>query len=170
MIMKKYLLITIIALVTFSCETKTVEVENGGGEIMMGQYAGEKLFFASDETLEIAKTMINAYSNKDFDLVNQYSADTVYFKPPQGGEYIPIPIPANDFLAMMTDPYDSIVRNIRSIVPLKRKEGDNAGVYINFDETTYAKDGTVTKSNIIDRMWVRDGKVYRIEQWVAESN
>ena len=27
-----------------------------------------------------------------------------------------------------------------------------------------------TKSNIIDRMWVRDGKVYRIEQWVAESN
>ena len=42
MIMKKYILITIIALVTFSCETKTVEVENGGGEIMMGQYAGEK--------------------------------------------------------------------------------------------------------------------------------
>ena len=122
MIMKKYILITIIALVTFSCETKTAEVENGGGEIMMGQYAGEKLFFASDETVEIAKTMIDAYSNKDFDLVNQYSADTVYFKPPQGGEYIPIPIPANDFLAMMTDPYDSIVRNIRSIVPLKRKE------------------------------------------------
>ena len=114
--MKKYILITIIALVTFSCETKTVEVENGGGEIMMGQYL-EKLFFASDETVEIAKTMINAYSNKDFDIVNQYSADSVYFKPPQGGEYIPIPIPANDFLAMMTDPYDSIVRNIRSISP-----------------------------------------------------
>ena len=41
---------------------------HGGGEIMMGQYAGEKLFFASDQTVEIAKTMVNAYSNKDFDL------------------------------------------------------------------------------------------------------
>ena len=40
--MKKYILITLIAFVAFSCETKTVEVETGGGEIMMGQYAGEK--------------------------------------------------------------------------------------------------------------------------------
>ena len=58
--MKKYFNLLFISLILFSCETKTVEVENGGGEIMMGQYAGEKLFFASDETVEIAKTMINA--------------------------------------------------------------------------------------------------------------
>ena len=92
--------------------------------------------------------MINAYSNKDFDIVNQYSGH-VYFKP-LGGEYIPIPTIKNDFLAMMTDPYDSIVRNIRSIVP-EKKRGDNAGVCTNFDETTYGKDGT-NKSNTIDRM------------------
>jgi len=170
MIMKKNILITIVAFVAFSCETKTVEVENGGGEIMMGDYAGEKLFFASDETVEIAKNMLNAYANKDFDLVNQYAADTVYFKPPQGGEYIPIANPANDFLEGMTNSYDSIIRNIRSIVPLKRKDGEVAGVYINFDEALYGKDGSVTKSNIIDRVWIRDGKVFRIEQWVAESN
>jgi ketosteroid isomerase-like protein len=160
--MKTNIYLILITALIFSCQTpNTVQIDDS-------EWSGT--ISASDETVEIAKTMVNAYSNKDFDLVNQYSADTVYFKPPQGGEYIPIPIPANDFLAMLTDPYDSIVRNIRSIVPLKREEGDNAGVYINFDETTYGKDGTVTKSNIIDRMWVRDGKVYRIEQWVAESN
>ena len=67
--MKKYILFTIIAFLAFSCETKTIEVETGGGEIVMGQYAGEKLFFASDETIEIAKTMVNAYSNKDLILL-----------------------------------------------------------------------------------------------------
>ena len=41
--MKKYILITIIALVTFSCETKTVEVENGGGEINDGSVCWRKI-------------------------------------------------------------------------------------------------------------------------------
>ena len=39
--MKKYLLLTLIAFIAFSCETKTIEVETGGGEIMMGDYAGK---------------------------------------------------------------------------------------------------------------------------------
>ena len=39
--MKKYLLLILVVFTAFSCETKTVEVETGGGEIMMGQYAGE---------------------------------------------------------------------------------------------------------------------------------
>ena len=43
--MKKYFNLLFISLILFSCETKTVEVETGGGEIMIGQYAGESVIY-----------------------------------------------------------------------------------------------------------------------------
>ena len=64
MIMKKYILITIVAFVAFSCETKTIEVETGGGEIMMGDYAGEKLFFASGGFLVPFRSMLISNKSK----------------------------------------------------------------------------------------------------------
>ena len=39
-----------------------------------------------------------------------------------------------------------------------------------FTEVRYAKDGSVEKERIIERFWVVDGKVVRVNKWAAELN
>ena len=116
--MKKFIF-SILIISLFGCESKTIEVEKKAGIILNGQNKGKKLVFGSDTDAQIALDAVQAYADREFDKMNELSADTVMFFPPQGGKSVPVAIPANDFLASLHEPYDSITRYIWNAIPLK---------------------------------------------------
>ncbi len=65
-------------------------------------------------------------------------------------------------------PYDSIKRNVWNAVPLQAQGTDFTRVTVAFSEQRFLKDGTQENLRIIDRIFIRDGKIYRIHQWDAE--
>ena len=56
----------------------------------------------------------------------------------------------------------------RNAVPLKREGSDFTRVTVAFLEDRYLNNGTQEKVRIIDRIFIRDGKIFRIHQWDAK--
>ena len=161
--MKKIILL-LTGAVFLSCETKTVEVEKSAGMTYYGANKGKKFQFGSDEIAQLAVDAILAYADGNFDFMNEISADTVMFYEPSMGKPIAVVNPANEFLTQIQSPYDSITRYVFNAVPLKR-EGDNyETVTVSFRENRY-KDGEVEKLRVVDKIWFKDGKFYRVNQW-----
>ncbi|MDC0389268.1 hypothetical protein OAM29_02055 [Flavobacteriaceae bacterium] len=161
--MKKIILLFIVASF-LSCETKTVEVNKLGGMTYYGENTGKKFEIGSEESLKISVSLVNAYAEGDFDLMNDMTTDTVFYFEPSFGKPIPVVNPANDFLTQIQSPYDSITRRIWNAVPLKRAGSDYETVTVSFIENRY-KNGEVEKLRIIDRIFIRDSKVFRVNQW-----
>ena len=161
--MKKILLL-FITMAFISCETKTIEVERSAGMVYNGQSEGKKYMLGSDESTEIAVNAILAYADGNFDYMNEVSADTVMFFEPSMGKAIPVVNPSNEFLSQIQSPYDSITRYIWNAVPLKRDGDDFETVTISFRENRY-KDGNVEKLRVVDKVFIRNGKFFRVNQW-----
>lgn len=163
--MKKILLLIITA--TFiSCETKTVEVEKSAGMSYSGQFKGDKFVFGSHESTKIAVDLVLAYADGNFELMNEMSADTVMFFEPSVGKPIPVVRDPNyTFLKEIQSPYDSITRNIWNAIPIKRVGSDVESVTVSFLENRYYKTGKVEKLRVIDRIFIKDGKFFRVNQW-----
>ena len=161
--MNKIILLLTVA-VFLSCQPKTVEVEKSAGMTYYGANEGKKFQFGSDEIAKLAVDAILAYADGNFDFMNEISADTVMFFEPSMGKPIAVVNPANEFLTQIQSPYDSITRYVFNAVPLKR-EGDNyETVTVSFRENRY-KDGEVEKLRVVDKIWFKDGKFYRVNQW-----
>ena len=165
--MKNFLLLIFISML-FSCETKTVEIEKKAGIVLNGNNKGKKFVFGSDKDAQIALDMVQAYADREFDKMNELANDTVMFFPDMGGKYIAVAAPANDFLASLHEPYDSIRRFIWNAIPLKFENNDYTNVVVSFQEFKYGKDGTVEKSKVVEKIYVRNGKVFRINQLMGE--
>ena len=168
--MKKIILL-IVFTAFMSCETKTVEVVKPAGEWLMGNLKGDKMIPGPDEDAQVAMDVIMGYANKDFELMMERSADTVMFFPEKGGELVQLVKPFDDFVESLQEPYDSIVRTPYNVYPLRPESSDNFTIVtVPFTEIRYAKDGSVEKERIIERFWVFDGKVVRVNKWAAELN
>ena len=161
--MKKILLLFAIT-VFLGCETKTVEVEKSAGMSYYGANEGKKFKFGSDEIAQLAVDAILAYADGNFDFMNEISADTVMFFEPSIGKPIAVVNPANEFLSQIQSPYDSITRFVFNAIPLKRDGDDYETVTVSFRENRY-KDGEVEKLRVVDKIWFRDGKFFRVNQW-----
>jgi hypothetical protein len=96
--------------------------------------------------------------------MNEVSADTVMFFEPSMGKAIPVVNPANEFLSQIQSPYDSITRYVWNAIPLKREGDDFETVLVSFIESRY-KDGEVEKLRVMDKVFMRDGKFFRVNQW-----
>ena len=163
--MKKILLAIIVA-VFLSCETKTIEVENTGGMIYSGQNEGGTFEFGSNESTKIAVDLVLAYAEGNFDLMNEMSADTVMFFEPSVGKPIPVVRDPNyTFLKEIQSPYDSIQRFIWNAIPMKAVGADYETVTVSFRENRFYKTGEVEKLRLVDRIFIRDGKFFRVNQW-----
>ena len=161
--MKKILLLFAIT-VFLGCETKTVEVEKSAGMSYYGANEGKKFKFGSDEIAQLAVDAILAYADGNFDFMNEISADTVMFFEPSIGKPIAVVNPANEFLSQIQSPYDSITRFVFNAIPLKREGDDYETVTVSFRENRY-RDGEVEKLRVVDKIWFRDGKFFRVNQW-----
>ena len=161
--MKKIILLLTVAFF-LSCETKTIEVEKSAGMTYYGANEGKKFQFGSDEIAQLAVDAILAYADGNFDFMNEISADTIMFFEPSMGKPIAVINPENEFLTQIQSPYDSITRFVFNAIPLKR-EGDNyETVTVSFRENRY-KNGEVEKLRVVDKIWFRDGKFFRVNQW-----
>jgi len=163
--MKKILLLIIIS--TFiSCETKTVEVEKSAGIVLNGQNKGGDFILGSNESAQMAIDVVMAYADGNFDLMNEMSADTVMFFEPSVGKIIPVVRDPNyTFLKEIQSSYDSINRYIWSAVPLKPVGADYETVTVSFRENRFYKSGEVEKLRVVDKIFIRDGKFFRVNQW-----
>jgi len=168
--MKNYILLTIIAIVALSCESKTVEVDKVAGQQLRGDNIGNGFTLGSNDDMQTTLDVIYAYAEGNFDLVMEKMADTCYFRPEKGGEWITLANPFGDFLQTLHDPYDSIVRSVYNAVPIKSEGSEYTIVSVPFSEIKYGKDGTVVNESVYERFWLKDGKIERVVKWVAESN
>ena len=168
--MKKYLIL-FVSIVLVSCETKTLEVPVVAGEQFWGDNQGEGFVPGPKEDLQTALDILYGYADAEFDMISEKSLDTVYFRPEKGGEVITMAKPFTDFLKGLHEPYDSIKRQAWNAYPISPVGAENYTIVsIPFSETRYKKDGTVENESIFERFILKDGKLLRVNKWVAESN
>jgi len=97
--MKKYILLTIITLIAFSCETKTVEVDKVAGQwLMEGDRVGMGYSAGDQSDADFAKKFMDAYVNKDAELMIELSADTIKFHPADMGGVFDVDASNTDFI------------------------------------------------------------------------
>ena len=60
--MKKYILLTIITLIVFSCETKTVEVDKVAGQQLWGDNIGNGFTLGSNDDMQTTLDVIQSNS------------------------------------------------------------------------------------------------------------
>ena len=160
--MKKFLFLISLGLF-FSCETNLVETSAGYN------MDGSSYILGSDENNQIAMDLVLAYADKNTDYMIEMMADSVTYSPPTGGMSMTM---SNDQVAdvimQLHSPYDSIKRTIWNSVPLIRKGTDFTRVTVAFSENRFLKDGTQENLRIVDRIFIRDGKIFRVNQWDAE--
>ena len=165
--MKKILLL-LICTVFFSCETKTVEVNKESG-FDYGRDA--KYILGSDDKAQMAVDLVLAFANKDSETMVEFMADTVTYRPPQGGQAITTLKPEiHDVVKMLHEPYDSIKRTVYNAIPLKSTKTNFTRVTIAFKEDRFYKDGSQESVGLVDRIFISDdeGKIFRIHQWMME--
>ena len=116
----------------------------------------------------MAIDLVLAYADKDTDAMYEMMADTVRYAPPSGGLMVNSREDVPGIVMQLHSPYDSIKRTVWNAVPLKREGSDVTRVTVAFLEDRYMKDGAQEKVRIIDRIFIRDGKIFRIHQWDAK--
>ena len=161
--MKKYILLfTVIFFI--GCEPTVVEKSAG-----VANSDGDKYILGSDEDSQLAVDLVKAYAEKNTDLMYEMMTDTVRYWPSQGGEMLVLSRDAvHDVVNQLRSPYDSITRTVWNSVPLKTEGSDYSRVTVAFSENRFLKDGTQENVRLIDRIFIRDGKIFRIHQWDAE--
>ena len=77
----KKLLILILIIPFFSCETDTVEIEKTAGEWYRGGWKGKKFQLSDDKYVDLARKFMDAYENMDPATMVEMTTDTVKFHP-----------------------------------------------------------------------------------------
>ena len=163
--MKKLLLLFIVGTL-ISCETKTIEVQQEAG-FDYGRDA--KYILGSDEDAQIAVDLVLAFAKKDTETMRKSMGDTVRYVPPQGGKMITsLSTEIPDVVKMLHEPYDSLKRTVWNAVPLKSTASDFTRVTVAFKEDRFYKDGKKESVRLVDRIFIRQKKIFRIHQWIAE--
>ena len=130
---------------------------------------GAKYVLGSDDENQIAVNLVLAYADKDTESMYEMMTDTVRYWPPQGGKMMVMSRDdVYDIVMQLHSPYDSIKRTVWNSVPLKTEGSDYTRVTVAFSENRFLKDGTQENVRLIDRIFIRDGKIFRIHQWDAE--
>ena len=159
----KKLIYILFAFLMLSCQ-QSVEVSAG-----IANSDGDKYILGSDEDTKLAVDLILAYADKNIDYMTEKMADSVTYWPPQGGKSMTMGLEDVPGVVMqLHSSYDSITRRVWNAVPLKISGSDYTRVTVAFSERRYLKDGSQENLRIIDRVFIRDGKIYRIHQWDAE--
>ena len=128
-----------------------------------------KYVLGSDDENQIAVNLVLAYADKDTESMYEMMTDTVRYWPPQGGKMMVMSRDdVSDIVMQLHSPYDSIKRTVWNAVPLKTEGSDYTRVTVAFSENRFLKDGTQENVRLIDRIFIRDGKIFRIHQWDAE--
>ena len=110
-----------------------------------------------------------AYADKNVDYMVEMMADSVTYAPPKGGMSMTMSNDqVSDVIMQLHSPYDSIKRTIWNSVPLTKIGQDFTRVTVVFSENRFLKDGSQENLRIIDRIFIRDGKIFRVNQWDAE--
>ena len=163
--MKKIILfVTISLFISCSQPCDNKEITKTAGMVLSGDSIGTKFMLGSDQDAQLAADLVKAYADGNFDLMNEMTTETVMFFEPSVGSYIPVVSPANEFLSNIQSPYDSIQRFIFSAIPTKRVGNDFTTVSVAFREFRY-KGNEVEKLRVLDRISIRDGKIFRVNQW-----
>ena len=163
--MKKILLLFIVGTL-ISCETKTIEVQQEAG---FDYVRDAKYIMGSDEDAQIAVDLVLAFAKKDTETMRKSMGDTVRYAPPQGGKMITsLSTEIPDVVKMLHEPYDSLKRTVWNAVPLKSTASDFTRVTVAFKEDRFYKDGKKESVRLVDRIFIRQKKIFRIHQWIAE--
>ena len=121
--MKKYIVLTVIALIAFACETKTVEVDKVAGQWLMGGDRVGMGYSAGDQSdADFAKKFMDAYVNKDAQSMIEMSADTVKFHPADVGGVFDVDTSNTDFIVERQKNWDSLSRDYVFIMPMKLED------------------------------------------------
>jgi hypothetical protein len=169
--MKKSLLMIIPTLLFICCQPKTVEVKvnASAGKHYLNNFKDKKYIFGSDEDAKSAVELVLAYADKDVETMSKLMSDTVTYNPPLGGmsmKAVKSELP--QIVKILHEPYDSIKRNLYSVIPLKPDGADFTRAEVNFREDRFLKDGTKQSVMLHDKIFFRNGKIFRIVQLMRE--
>ena len=169
--MKKSIITFSIIAFLCSCESNQVEVEvnANAGKHYLANFKNKKYIFGSDEDAKNAVKLVMAYADKDVETMSKYMGDTVVYFPPNGG--MSMKTAKSDLpniVEMLHQPYDSIKRTLYSVIPLKPQGADFTRAEVNFREDRHLKDGTKQSVMLHDKIFFRNGEIFRIVQLMGE--
>ena len=170
--MKKFIVLTVIALIAFACETKTVEVDKVAGQWLMGGDRVGMGYSAGDQSdADFAKKFMDAYVSKDAQSMIEMSADTVKFHPADVGGVFDVDTSNTDFIVERQKNWDSLSRDYVFIMPMKLEDSKVRVVTTAFNEKRYVNDGTVESINFYERLYINaDNKISRVVQYSRPPN
>tara|TARA_A200000113_G_scaffold204760_1_gene200616 strand:- start:212 stop:736 length:525 start_codon:yes stop_codon:yes gene_type:complete len=169
--MKKNIIIFSIITFLYSCESNQVEVEvnANAGKHYLANFKDKKYIFGSDEDARNAVKLVMAYADKDVETMSKFMGDTVVYFPPNGGMSMnTAKSELPNIVEMLHQPYDSIKRTLYSVIPLKPQGADFTRAEVNFKEDRYLKDGTQQSVMLHDKIFFRNGEIFRIVQLMGE--
>ena len=169
--MKNKIFLFLISIIFISCQPQNVEVEvnSSAGMAFQGESKGKKFSFGSDNDTKIAVDLVLAFAKKDTQKMMESMTDTVRYMPPQGSKRIVTSLAElPEIVELLHQPYDSLNRRIWNAVPLIKEGEDFTKVTVTFLEQRYYKDGKKESVGLIDRIYIRDGKIFNINQWMSE--
>ncbi|MDA9628633.1 hypothetical protein N9S47_02260, partial [Flavobacteriaceae bacterium] len=92
----------------------------------------------------------------------------VSYAPPEGEMMILPKTAIHDVVKTLHEPYDSIKRQVWNAIPLKLEGSDFTRVSVAFKEERYFKNGSKETVRLIDRIFIREGKIFRVHQWIGD--
>tara|TARA_Y200000002_G_scaffold375929_1_gene378992 strand:+ start:1586 stop:2098 length:513 start_codon:yes stop_codon:yes gene_type:complete len=169
--MKKYFNLLFIPLILISCETK-VEAEKFAGEwLMEGDRFGLGYSAGDQKDADFVMKFMNAYSNKNAELMVEMSADTVKFHPADMPGVYDVDMTNSDFILERQSEWDSINRDYVFIMPQNLEDSERRVITTAFNEKRYIKDGTVESINFYERLYINaDNKISRVVQYSRLPN
>ena len=169
--MKKYFNLLFVSLILISCETK-VEVEKFAGKwLMEGDRFGLGYSAGDQKDADFVMKFMDAYSDKNAELMVEMSADTVKFHPADLSGVFDIDMTNTDFIVERQSNWDSISRDYVFIMPQKLEDSERRVVTTVFSEKRFVKDGTVESVNFYERLYLNaDDKISRVVQFSRPSN
>ena len=114
---------------------------------------------------------MDAYVNKDAQLMIEMSADTVKFHPADVGGVFDVDTSNTDFIVERQKNWDSLSRDYVFIMPMKLEDSKVRVVTTAFNEKRYVNDGTVESINFYERLYINaDNKISRVVQYSRPPN
>lgn len=169
--MKRILLIIVFVNIIISCNSgNTNPVTKPSGDIELkkaGEWVstGDKHMIGTDDDVMMVKSLIDAFDTMNVDQMFEFFSDEIMWYAASEKEGTKVD---KDFMTNYLSQYDSVSVDVRSYLPYKRENSDFSIVQVGSTEKRYPKDGEMETERLIEKFFIRDGKIYAVRGWSAQ--
>lgn len=134
------------------------------GMILSGDHNGKAFAMATGNEPEIFMEMVDAFNNRDAEMLWTHAADTITMHAADG---MVRPMTQAD-MAGFFSAADSLSWEIDEVIPVQVEGTNRVKILSDGREIVYMKNGTVTKKKLFEEFTFEDEQLVSVRQWTAQ--